>query len=218
VQSGYWQERWRDGRIGFHEGVPNEWLVAHVSVLGITEERRRVLVPLCGKTVDLALLASKGAEVVGVELVDAAARAFFEEAQLPVARTVDGALVRYEAAGVEIVVGDFFDLSPEDVGVFDAYYDRASIVALPPSLRERYARTLDRLAPSANGLVVTFEHDATDGLPPCSVSPAELAQLFPTRSFDLLGARDALTVGGSMAQRGATFVRESAFAVTPIRK
>ena len=214
MQPGYWRDRWRDGLIGFHEGAPNAWLVEHVAALAIAPERRRVLVPLCGKSVDLAFLAAHGAEVVGVELVDAAARAFFEEAKLPAARTVDGALVRYEASGVEIVVADFFQLTPEDVGVFDAYYDRASLVALPPSLREPYARTLRLLAPTARGLVVTFEHDAKDALPPFSVSPAELRALFPERSFEHLGTTDTLSEGGSMARRGATYVRESAFAVT----
>lgn len=214
MERAFWEDRWREGRIGFHEGAPNAWLVEHVAVLGITPERRRVLVPLCGKSVDLAFLAAHGAEVVGVELVEAAARAFFEEASLPAARTVDGALVRYEAAGVEIVVGDFFDLGPEDVGVFDAYYDRASIVALPPSLREAYARTLNALAPAARGLVVTFEHDATDGKPPFSVSLGELVALFPERRFELLDTRDGLPSHGAMAQRGATFVRERAYAVT----
>lgn len=214
----FWEGRWRDGRIGFHEGAPNAWLVEHVATLGLSSERRRVLVPLCGKTVDMAYLAGRGAEVVGVELVDSAARAFFAEAKLEPARTIDGVFVRYEAAGVEIVVGDFFALASEDLGPFDAYYDRASIVALPPALRETYAHTLKLLAPDAPGLVVTFEHDAADGEPPFSVTGAELAALFPERRFSLLGTRDTLTPESAMAKRGATFVRESAYAVsTPSR-
>jgi thiopurine S-methyltransferase len=215
MQDEYWQDRWRRGRIGFHEGAPNEWLVKHVSILGIAPERRRVLVPLCGKTVDLAWLAANGAEVLGVELVDSAARAFFDEAQLTPARTVDGALTRYEAAGIEIVVGDFFGLGPEDVGVFDAYYDRASIVALPPELRTTYARTLTALTPRAPGLVVTFEHDADDGQPPFSVAEAELVSLFPDRGFEHLGTRDTFAASAALAERGATFVREKAYAARP---
>ncbi len=218
MQHEFWRERWREGRIGFHEGAPNEWLVSHVSVLGITPERRRVLVPLCGKSVDLAFLAAQGAEVVGVELVEDAARAFFEEAGLPAARTVDGALVRYEAAGVEIVVGDFFDLSREDIGVFDAYYDRAAIVALPPPLRVSYARTLDLVAKDASGLVITFEHDADDGKPPFSVSVSDLKALFPDRSFEVLGVRDGFAADSVIVQRGATFVREGAYTATPSGK
>ncbi len=147
MEHGFWQGRWREGRIAFHEGAPNEWLSAHVGTLGIAPEKRRVLVPLCGKTVDLAFLAAHGAEVVGVELVEDAARAFFEEAGLRAARTASGPFVRYEAAGIEIVVGDFFALAPADVGTFDAFYDRAAIVALPPEMRVTYAHTLRALAP-----------------------------------------------------------------------
>ena len=211
MDEGYWQARWREGRIGFHEGAPNHWLVAHAAVLGITPERRRVLVPLCGKTVDLAFLAARGAEVVGVELVESAARAFFEEAGLPVARTVDGPLVRLEAAGIEIVVGDFLALGPSDVGRFDAFYDRAAIVALPASLRERYARALvGLLADDATGLVATFEHDADDGAPPFSVPEAELRRLFPELVLEPLGSTpDTRPV---WKERGASSAIERAFA------
>ena len=214
MEPGYWQQRWREGRIGFHEGKPNPHLVQHAAVLAIAPERRRVLVPLCGKTVDLAYLAGLGAEVVGVEIVDAAARAFFDEQQIPVARTVDGPLVRYEGAGVEIVVGDFFDLGPEDIGLFDAYYDRASLVALPREMRAAYVRTMQRVTPKARGLVVSFEHDVGDGEPPFSITRADLEGLFPERTFAFLRKRSTFDPSGNMAKRGATFVEETAYAVT----
>jgi thiopurine S-methyltransferase len=214
MESSFWQTQWREGRIAFHRPEPNPWLVAHLDRLELGGDRRRVLVPLCGKSIDLGYLASHGAEVVGVELVDAAARAFFEEASLTPARTVDGPLVRYEAAGVEIVVGDFFALGVEDVGTFDAFFDRAAIVALPPEMRARYATTLRALTPRARGIFVTFEHDLAEG-PPFVVDAAEIAERFPDRAIEALGARDASDVNPGVIGRGATFVRESALLATP---
>ena len=76
MEPSFWLERWRENRIGFHEGHPNSYLERHRSELGAG---RRVLVPLCGKTEDLAYLASLGHHVVGIELAEAAARAFFVE-------------------------------------------------------------------------------------------------------------------------------------------
>ena len=48
----FWIARWAEGRIGFHEGRPNTFLTHHVARLG---SHRRVLVPLCGKSEDLAI-------------------------------------------------------------------------------------------------------------------------------------------------------------------
>ncbi|NLE47300.1 MAG: thiopurine S-methyltransferase, partial [Sandaracinaceae bacterium] len=81
------EERWERGEIGFHEGRPNQLLEKHI---GLFEGRRRVLVPLSGKAVDLRFLAERGLEVVGVELVEAAARAFFEEQALEMSERREG--------------------------------------------------------------------------------------------------------------------------------
>src|SRR4051812_33920356 len=78
-----WFGRWREGRIGFHEGAPNRRLVRHARELGTPNHDdgtpKRVLVPLCGKSEDLTYLAQLGFEAVGVELVESAVRAFFSE-------------------------------------------------------------------------------------------------------------------------------------------
>ena len=72
----FWNSRWAKGKIGFHEGAPNSYLVKHHDKLATCP---RLLVPLCGKAVDLAYLAALGHEVVGVELVEDAVKAFFAE-------------------------------------------------------------------------------------------------------------------------------------------
>ena len=83
-----WQKGWEAGRyseagIGFHHAAPNPHLLAFEELL---LPARRVLVPLCGKSVDLPYLASKGAAVVGVEGVARAVREFTtEQSQLTAA-------------------------------------------------------------------------------------------------------------------------------------
>lgn len=177
MDSEFWLSRWREGRIGFHEGRPNDLLVSHAKALG---PQGRVLVPLCGKTEDMAYLASLGHEVVGIELAEAAAEGFFQEHGLEVAPKTRGAFVERSAGGVTILQGDFFDARLEDVGVISAFYDRAAIVALPPELRPRYAAHLRELAGEGAGLVICFEYpqERMEG-PPFSVGEDELRRYFP---------------------------------------
>ena len=68
-----WVERWQEGRTGWHEPDGNDSLKKYWRAAG-----RRVLVPLCGKTPDLAWLARLGNEVVGIELAEIAVETFFD--------------------------------------------------------------------------------------------------------------------------------------------
>ena len=171
----FWKGRWAAGQIGFHEGKPNGQLVEHVAQL---QPAKRVLVPLCGKSVDLAWLAGQGFEVVGIELVEDAVRAFFAEHGLDATVTKKGVVTSYRAAGITLFAGDFFAVTPTDVGEVQAFYDRAALIALPPELRVKYIAHLRTLA--SRGLLITVEYpqDKLDG-PPFSVPPDEVQRHWP---------------------------------------
>ena len=84
---------------------------------------------------------------------------------------------------LKVIVGDIFDVLPEMVGHIDAIYDRAATVALPPSVRGRYAEQVARLAgPSARGLLLTiaYPQEQMDG-PPFSVPSDEVEGLYGAR-------------------------------------
>jgi thiopurine S-methyltransferase len=171
----FWQARWRDGQIGFHEGKANAMLVAHQDRL----PSGRVLVPLCGKAEDLAYLAGLGHEVVGIELAEQAVRAFFAEHQLVPMEGRAGPFLRLSAGGVTLLCGDIFAATPELVGPVSCFYDRAAVIALPPELRGRYLAKLRELAPGRPGLVITVLYDAGGGGPPFEVPDAEVLAAFP---------------------------------------
>ena len=169
-----WLERWREGRIGWHEEGGNASLKRHWSAGG-----RRVLVPMCGKSVDMLWLEDRGNEVIGVELSDIAARAFFEENALRYTIR-KGKLPAYVAEDRDITIycGDLFDFDePGHTG----WYDRGALVATPAEQRPAYARHIDALlAPDACKLVITLEYDdeiATG--PPYSISPQEIRGYWP---------------------------------------
>ena len=116
----------------------------------------RVLVPLCGKTVDLPYLASKGACVVGVEGVRRAVDEFEAEqpqwASAPATRCGGFTVRAFEGRGggkVTVFVGDFFQMDAPPAaaaaGRFDGAWDRGAFVAIEPSARPRYAEVLANL-------------------------------------------------------------------------
>jgi thiopurine S-methyltransferase len=180
-----WIARWREGRISFHEGRPNTLLDRHLARLA---GARRVLVPLCGRSEDLAFLAAHGYEVVGVELSDQAVREFFELHALTPAVAARGPFVEYRAGSITLLVGDLFDTTPALLGAVDALYDRAALIALPGELRARYVAQLRRVLPiGAPGLVVTLEFDpASKAGPPFPVPEAELRELYAGATVEWL--------------------------------
>jgi thiopurine S-methyltransferase len=181
----FWRGRWADGQIGFHQGRPNLFLERHHAVLG---EKKRVFVPLCGKTVDLVFLAAQGHEVVGVELVEDAVKAFFAEQQLTPTVTSQGPLTGYQAGAITIFAGDYFHATRAVLGAVNAVYDRAALIALPPDLRTRYVSHLRKVVPEGNpGLVVTLEYPQAEAEgPPFSVPEAELRTHYAGATVELL--------------------------------
>ncbi|VXD02123.1 Thiopurine S-methyltransferase [Pseudomonas sp. 8Z] len=179
MHEAFWQERWAREQIGFHQDQVNAYLLRHWSMLGISQGQQ-VLVPLCGKSLDLAWLARQGHAVLGVELAEKAVQAFFHEQRLQPQVRENGAFRVYTAGAFALWCGDFFALSAEDVAGCQAFYDRAALIALPVAMRERYAAHLRSILPaSCQGLLITLQYDQSkmDG-PPFSVSDVEVRERF----------------------------------------
>jgi thiopurine S-methyltransferase len=173
-----WLERWQIGRIGWHEADGNRSLHKYWEASG-----RRVLVPLCGKSRDLLWLAGEGNEVVGVELSEIAAKAFFEESGVAYSR-VDGELPSYVAddRSITIYCGDYFSFSlGDDLAAFDAYYDRGALVAVSPEIREAYVRhSQSLLSADAVKLIISVEYDqSVANGPPFSIPVQAMRSLWP---------------------------------------
>ena len=178
-----WLDRWTSGNIGFHQSEHNRHLIDHWPIRTPPDDAT-VLVPLCGKSRDMNWLHGIGFRVVGVEFVEMACVAFFEEQNHPYRRVDHGGFVRFDgegdAMGISILCADLFTLTPDDIGPVDAWYDRAAIVALPPSLWPRYAEWISGVLPmGCEGLMMTFDYPKTerDG-PPYSVCLADVEQNF----------------------------------------
>jgi thiopurine S-methyltransferase len=210
MQPNYWLERWELGRIGFHREDANPRLVEHHKAL---DDAIRVLVPLCGKSVDLEWLVVQGFEVVGIELSELAAQAFFSERGFTPERRERGAFVELRHGNVSILVGDFFAARGEELGFFDGVYDRAAMIALPPDLRARYAAHLQTLlTPKAKLLLITLHFDAEGG-PPFSVPPEEVMAAYAAANITVLASEDGSADAPGPVERGATFVHENVYRI-----
>ncbi|CAA0125624.1 Thiopurine S-methyltransferase [BD1-7 clade bacterium] len=170
----YWHSHWVKNEIRFHQGTPNQSLVACFKRLNL-DPSARVFVPLCGKTRDIAWILDKGCSVVAVEYERIAIDQLFDELAVKPVVTDVGAFKHYSAEGLDVYCGDFFDLTSELLGSIDATYDRAAIVALPLEARSRYATHLKRLTKCAPQLVQTAAvYPANPQKPPFEVSLTEL--------------------------------------------
>lgn len=179
-----WQDRWEKNAIGFHQEEGNSFLKKYWSALNL-EPRANVFVPLCGKTPDLLWLAGQGYQVTGIELVEMACEAFFEENKLDYQVETVGTLKRYFNSQIQIFAGDFFELSKQALTLIDAVYDRAALIALPEELRKRYAKHLISLMPiKSQMLLIVYESDNPVQGPPYSVSQDEVKALFT--SFNIM--------------------------------
>lgn len=176
-----WVNRWKEGRIGFHRSEFNETLLKFWPQLNLSEVRS-VLVPLCGKSLDMVWLRQQGLEVIGTELVKAAVESFYQEQSLQPAVTEVQAYRHWQADNIHILEGDFFAL-PKGFIDSTVFYDRAALVALPREMRQQYVEQLLNTAPHLQeGLLITIEYDQdlVSG-PPFSVQEQEVRALYSPR-------------------------------------
>ena len=205
-----WHSRWDEGRIGFHREAVNTHLQAHADAL--LADAERVLVPLCGKSVDMPWLLDRGVEVVGVELVPRAVEQFFAAQGWSAARSELGGLSAWTHGQLTVLQGDIFAVGHEHAGTVDAIYDRAAIIALPPDVQQRYVDHLHGLLrPGGRMLLLTYDMPlpATQG-PPFSVSPDKVPDLFQAFSSISELSTTMLTpeTDAKLARRGVDWARE----------
>ncbi|MGB0513503.1 MAG: thiopurine S-methyltransferase [Wenzhouxiangellaceae bacterium] len=211
MDANFWHERWQRREIGFHRdsrhwGLPGHWS----DVVG--DDRSSVLVPLCGKSLDLRWLAARGHAVTGLELSGQAIAEFFQHAGITPDQEPSDHATRWSAGPYTLIEGDFFDWRAREP--FRLLYDRAALVALPPSMRPRYLAHLHgQLAADARGLLITVEYDQNQMKgPPFAVPESELRDT-PGFEFTLLERRDVLGQHAGFAERGLTALHEFAWRV-----
>jgi thiopurine S-methyltransferase len=216
MDSQFWIDRWSRHEIGFHQRNVNAYLQQYWADLRVPKDAT-VFVPLCGKSLDMRWLCEQGHAVIGVELAREAVQEFFMEwgVEPQIIRT--GPFERWRANGVELLCGDFFDLTPEDLRGVGAVFDRAALIALPAALREKYvARLCSVLPPQALTLLITVDYPQPEMAgPPFAVGDAEVRSLFADKDIRLLGEVDVTdsAVNAKFRERGLSRLVERVYRV-----
>jgi len=191
----FWHQRWELNEIAFHEREANPLLVKYFDLLSLTKGSR-VFLPLCGKTLAIHWLLSNGYRVAGSELSEIAVNQLFSELAIEPNITAFSQIRCYSADNIDIFVGDFFDLSRGMLGRVDGIYDRAALIALPETMRNRYAAHLMQITARAPQLLICLEYDQSlvDG-PPFSVTDKEVCRHYQ-ESYYLTALASVDVVGG----------------------
>jgi len=211
----FWRGRWQRGEIGWHQPQINPHLQEHWHRVH-APAGCRVLVPLCGKTLDMLWLAGQGHRVLGVEISEIAVAAFFDENGLEPRRERSGAFERWAQDEIVILQGDFFALDRAQVADVGAVFDRASLVALPPDMRPRYVEHLRSILPRPlPTLLITLEYDqgVMQG-PPFAVYEDEVRALYGSdQSVELIATHDVLADSPRFRERGLERLLERVYRI-----
>lgn len=206
----FWQARWDEGHIGFHQDDINPYLPRYWPQLGVAAGGT-VFVPLCGKSKDMLWLRSQGHSVLGVEIVPRAVEAFFAEHALAATTHRQDDFTVWQGDRIKIFCGDFFNLAASDMTGVGAVYDRAALIALPPALRVAYAQHLHAILPRDTViLLVTVDYPQAEMQgPPFAVAAAEVDALYNAYStIEPLCAEDVLAANPRFRDRGLTRLEE----------
>ena len=209
----FWHDRWQSQKIGWHREIYNDLLLKHWPEINASGNSS-VLVPLCGKSLDMLWLAKQGHSVVGLEMVKQAVEAFFHENKLDYDSFEIGDHKKYSNQQFTIYQGDVFDLEPGTIQA-DYWYDRAAMIAIDPSTRADYVDQIRKQTKQgAVGLLITFAYpqEQMQG-PPFALHDYEVKSLFSDgfelehlEKIDLDDEKD----------RGLTKVTSSVFKITRI--
>lgn len=211
----FWHERWERGEIGFHKSRVNPLLQHWWPALG-ANTGATVLVPLCGKSLDMLWLRGQGHPVVGVELSRVALADFIKEHELRCQwQLLDGFEVA-QCDQLNLYCGDVFALQAGHLAQVTVVYDRAALIALPAPLRERYVAHLRaHLPPGWKMLLITLDYPQSDRPgPPFSVPDEEIRRLFAGCDFALLEDNDVLDDHPVFRDQGMTRLAERVYLIT----
>ncbi|MBC7660616.1 MAG: methyltransferase domain-containing protein [Chitinophagaceae bacterium] len=163
-----WQERWHKGQTGWDQGAAHPGLpllVLHAHREGGLPDRAAFFSAGCGRAHNEAQLARLGHTVRALDL---------SEEAIAEARKIYG-----DCQGLELTIGDLFQIETGEAKAYDAIFDRAMLCALPPDARAVYLDAMrDRLKEGGLFCAILFRFVETKSNPPYSINEAEALALF----------------------------------------
>lgn len=186
MEISYWQSRWNKGKTGWqmedvYPLLPKYWPKMNVSPGAV------VLVPLCGKSLDMIWLAEQGYRIVGVEVSKKAVNEFAEKHFTDFSRYSSHGFQVIKSNNIALWQGNFLKFPSSSLETIDVIYDKAALVAFPPDKREVYANKIGSLnSNNTRMLLQTFEYNQKEMAgPPFAVFREEVQRLYEGK-FDII--------------------------------
>lgn len=164
-----WEQDWKTDDPEFHTNEVNAMLIKYHHEFTDGRNNLRILVPLCGKSLDMIWLADQGHSVVGVELVRKGIELFFSDNKLtysekqvsvngPLNSETQGTVFKAREKDISLYECSIFDFSAEVAGgQFDCIWDRGSMTAINMMTEERTPSSTEMSRwPALNPTVDTF--------------------------------------------------------------
>lgn len=220
METEYWLKRWRESRTGWHHDKVMPLLEKHWPALAVPRVAR-VLVPLCGKSLDMLWLSQQGLHVLGVEVSPVAVEAFLAENHLHARTRATPNGTRYAITNppggkIEILNSDLFKVDAAIFAKCTAFYDRAALIALPAAMRTRLAnKVYAQLPPGSHGLLIVLDYPQAEMKgPPFAVDKHEVQRLFDRDwGFKRLERRNILSSQPSFSGQGVTTLHTAVYAL-----
>lgn len=185
MEKEFWIEKWNEGQIGFHQSEYNKSMRNHYDSKDLTN--KNVFIPLAGKSNDIIYFLERGANVYAVEISKEAVNAFFKENEFDFSKEENQKYEVFKYRNLTYYHGDFFTLSRTEIPRIDFLYDRASVIALPPTMRKDYYSKINELiGPHTDIHIQSYTHDGPkDFGPPFYVPEDELDNAYKNMGITL---------------------------------
>lgn len=192
----YWITKWLEGKTHFHSKKMHISLEKHLDKFIAGRTGIKIFFPLCGKTVDMRILADQGHYVVGVDIAEQALQEFFIDQNLEyteeLLNNVNGKLFKSMDGRIKLYCMDFYLFTKEMEGQFNAIWDRGSLVAINIEDRIKYSQLIrEVMSPDCKYMIAAMQYDQNkyEG-PPYNVSENQLKELFPNYSLQQFDETD----------------------------
>lgn len=185
----FWKDKWDKGTTPWQRDSVDAYLQQYIKLLTGEKPNASILVTLCGKSLDLPWLCDQGYKVTGVEISELAVKQLFEENGIPYSIAAKESFKVFSATdhrNLTVYVCDFYAISPDLAGVFDAIWDHNALGAINPEDRTNYtAKLRSLLKADGNILLSAFEYNQAER-PTCPFSvPNSLVKKLFQDHFDI---------------------------------
>jgi thiopurine S-methyltransferase len=163
---------------------------------------------------------NQGFSVIGVEISEIGVRQFFNENNLTYKITKVDDFDLYSTENLEIYCGDFFALTSKHLNKVKLVFDRKSLIALEPDVRQKYVKHLnDIISVGARILLVTLQYPQHQmSGPPFSVDKSEVESLFSmTFESQELRSFNDIENGSKLERAGVDYINNAAYCLRKVR-